>query len=79
MSHAQQKINSVLASMDPMGLIGAGAPADEYQLEARELVTNYDLITKEAVLTVFFWAFWEDCISEDMAEAVATRCNEGVG
>ena len=37
-----QKVTSILAAHDPLGLCAMGAPQDEYSLEARTIVPRID-------------------------------------
>lgn len=45
-----QKVTSILAAHDPLGLCARGAPRDEYSLEARTIVPRIDEANSSAEL-----------------------------
>ena len=63
-----QQISEILAKHDPMGLISAGAPSDEYSTEA-SLIFAAEATTFESLEKIFTFCFDMDVnISNELLE-----------
>ena len=62
---------------DPVGLLGMGAPEDEYDPEVRDLVKWRKAVTAEQVSAVFLRWFGESGVMPpDMAARIADGINQ---
>ena len=62
---------------DPVGLLGMGAPEDEYDPEVRDLVKWRKAVTAEQVSAVFLRWFGESGVMPpDMAARIADGVNQ---
>jgi len=62
---------------DPVGLLGMGAPEDEYDPEVRDLVKWRKAVTPEQVSAVFLRWFGESGVMPpDMAARIADGINQ---
>jgi hypothetical protein len=67
---------SVVNEVDPIGLIGMGAPADEYDPEIEDLIKWREPVTPERVAEVFLRWFGEDGqMTPDSAAQIADGIN----
>jgi len=65
-----------LNRQDPVGLLGAGAPEDEYDPELRDLIKWRTAVTPEQVSAVFLRSFGElGAMPSDMAARIADGIN----
>jgi len=68
---------TVVNREDPVGLLGMGAPEDEYDPEVRELVKWRKAVTAEQVSAVFLRWFGESGVMPpDMAARIADGINQ---
>lgn len=62
---------------DPIGLLGMGAPEDEYDPEVRDLIKSRNVVTAEQVSAVFLHWFGESgAITSDTAARIADGINQ---
>ena len=68
---------TVVNREDPVGLLGAGAPEDEYEPEIRDLIKWRKAVTAEQVSAVFLRWFGESgAMPTDMAARIADGINQ---
>jgi len=69
---------TVVNREDPAGLLGFGAPEDEYDPEVEDLIKWREAVTADQVTAVFRrWLGDEGVIPADMAGRIADRINQG--
>jgi hypothetical protein len=68
-------VREVVNREDPVGLLGAGDPADEYDPEAEDLIKSRGAVTAEQVAAVFLHWFGE---SGAMPSGIAARIADGI-
>jgi hypothetical protein len=68
-------VRTVVNREDPVGLLDAGAPEDEYDPEVGDLIKPRDAVTAEQVSTVFLRWFGE---SGAMPSGMAARIADGI-
>jgi hypothetical protein len=68
---------TVVNREDPVGLLGIGAPEDEYEPEIRDLIKWRKAVTAEQVSAVFLRWFGESgAMPTDMATRIADGINQ---
>lgn len=71
-----QKTNDVLVKYDPIGLISAGAPIDEYESEAVMIVQNLVSdwrIDSLSIKDIIFWC--QDVFEDQFSPGIAGNVN----
>jgi len=62
---------------DPVGLLGMGAPEDEYDPEVKDLVKWHEAVTADQVRAIFLRWFGESGVMPpDMAARIADGVNQ---
>ena len=67
---------TVVNDVDPLGLIAAGAPDDEYDPEVQDLIASRAPVTAERVGEVFLR--WFGAGTGDLSDDVASRIAAGI-
>jgi len=68
-------VREVVNREDPVGLSGAGVPADECDPEVEDLIKWRGAVTAERVAAVFLYWFGE---SGGMPSGIAARISDGI-
>jgi hypothetical protein len=62
---------------DPVGLLGMGAPEDEYDPEVKDLVKWHEAVTADQVRAIFLrWFSESGVMPPDMASRIADGVNQ---
>lgn len=72
-------VKKVLDSFDPMGLLSAGAPSDEYWPEANDIaqrMKNGEALDAKLLVSVFDEWFYEGALSEELALSIVVQMGE---
>jgi hypothetical protein len=65
-------VRTVVNREDPVGLLDAGAPQDEYDLEVEDLINLHEAVTAEQVSAVFLrWFGGSGAMPSEMAARIA--------
>jgi hypothetical protein len=71
------KVKKVLNEVDPMGLLKAGAPENEYDTQTRILMMRRNInrfsLDWKTIKVVFEYWFYPDCITKHVAKEIEKR------